>query len=231
MNSGQLQTAAGVPACQGPLKTAGAPCLCRCRSAAPPAPNSAKDIGVCRCLPRLCLLQELWKRKQSDVLRFLLRVRCWEFRQLPGIVRMTRPSRPDKARRMGFKAKQGYVVYRVRVRRGGRKKPVSKVGGASGGKAAAAAVAAPAAATAATSSGAQVLLGRFMQWSRDMEWSREKAACSNERAFGEQPDGANQWAQGRLWLRVRLRCSMGGAATWHQKPSAGICRAANWADS
>ncbi len=61
------------------------------------------------------------------MLRFLLRVRCWEFRQLPGIVRLTRPSRPDKARRMGFKAKQGYVVYRVRVRRGGRKRPVSKV--------------------------------------------------------------------------------------------------------
>ncbi|BDA44805.1 60S ribosomal protein L15 [Coccomyxa sp. Obi] len=71
-------------------------------------------------------LEELWKRKQSDVLRFLLRVRCWEFRQLPGIVRLTGPSRPDKARRLGYKAKQGYVVYRVRVRRGGRKKPVHK---------------------------------------------------------------------------------------------------------
>lgn len=27
---------------------------------------------------------------------------------------------------MGYKAKQGYVVYRVRVRRGGRKRPVPK---------------------------------------------------------------------------------------------------------
>ncbi|GBF88453.1 hypothetical protein Rsub_01166 [Raphidocelis subcapitata] len=71
-------------------------------------------------------VEELWRRKQSDVLRFLLRVRCWEYRQLPGIVRLNRPSRPDKARRMGFRAKQGYVVYRVRVRRGGRKRPVSK---------------------------------------------------------------------------------------------------------
>ncbi|CAL5229591.1 g12949 [Coccomyxa viridis] len=71
-------------------------------------------------------MEELWKRKQSDVLRFLLRVRCWEFRQLPGIVRLTGPSRPDKARRLGYKAKQGYVIYRVRVRRGGRKKPVHK---------------------------------------------------------------------------------------------------------
>ncbi|KAM7253441.1 hypothetical protein ACFE04_021595 [Oxalis oulophora] len=54
------------------------------------------------------------------------RVRCWEYRQLPSIVRVTRPSRPDKARRLGFKAKQGYVVYRVRVRHGGRKRPVPK---------------------------------------------------------------------------------------------------------
>ena len=60
------------------------------------------------------------------MLRFLLRVRCWEYRQLPGLVRLTGPSRPDKARRLGYKAKQGYVVYRIRVRRGGRKKPVSK---------------------------------------------------------------------------------------------------------
>ncbi len=51
-------------------------------------------------------VEELWRKKQSDVLRFLLRVRCWEFRQLPGIVRVTRPSRPDKARRLGYKAKQ-----------------------------------------------------------------------------------------------------------------------------
>eukprot|EP00877_Chromochloris_zofingiensis_P002324 jgi/Chrzof1/12092/Cz06g21030.t1 len=71
-------------------------------------------------------VEELWKKKQSDVLRFLLRVRCWEFRQLPGIVRLNKPSRPDKARRLGYKAKQGFVVYRVRVRRGGRKRPVHK---------------------------------------------------------------------------------------------------------
>jgi len=71
-------------------------------------------------------LEELWKKKQSDVLRFLLRVRCWEYRQLPSIHRVPRPSRPDKARRLGYKAKQGYVVYRCRVRRGGRKKPNPK---------------------------------------------------------------------------------------------------------
>ncbi|GER46537.1 60S ribosomal protein L15 [Striga asiatica] len=71
-------------------------------------------------------VSELWKKKQSDVMRFLQRVRCWEYRQLPAVVRVTRPTRPDKARRLGYKAKQGYVVYRVRVRRGGRKRPVPK---------------------------------------------------------------------------------------------------------
>ncbi|KAG6851044.1 hypothetical protein H0H93_002936 [Arthromyces matolae] len=75
---------------------------------------------------------ELYKKKQSDVLRFLLRVRCWEYRQLNVIHRASRPSRPDKARRLGYKAKQGYVIYRVRVRRGNRKKPAPK--GATYGK-------------------------------------------------------------------------------------------------
>eukprot|EP00923_Selenidium_pygospionis_P036234 GHVN01063559.1.p1 GENE.GHVN01063559.1~~GHVN01063559.1.p1 ORF type:complete len:206 (+),score=5.64 GHVN01063559.1:71-688(+) len=71
-------------------------------------------------------LEELWKKKQSDVLQFLMRIRTWEYRHLPAVHRCTRPSRPDKARRLGYKAKQGYVIYRVRVRRGDRKKKVAK---------------------------------------------------------------------------------------------------------
>jgi len=71
-------------------------------------------------------LEELWRRKQSDVMRFLLRVRAWEYRHLPAVHRATRPTRPDKARRLGYKAKQGFVIYRVRVRRGDRKKNVRK---------------------------------------------------------------------------------------------------------
>ena len=75
-------------------------------------------------------VEELWKKKQSDVLRFLQRVRVWEYRQLPSVCRVTRPTRPDKARRLGYKAKQGFCIYRARVRRGGRKRPVNKVSAA-----------------------------------------------------------------------------------------------------
>ena len=71
-------------------------------------------------------LEELWKKKQTDLMRFILRMRTWEYRQLPALNRCTRPSRPDKARKLGFKKKQGYIIYRVRVRRGGRKRPVRK---------------------------------------------------------------------------------------------------------
>lgn len=71
-------------------------------------------------------MNELWQKKQTDVMRFLLRVRAWEYRQLPIIWRVPKPTRPDKARSLGYKAKQGYVVYRVAVRRGGRKRPNGK---------------------------------------------------------------------------------------------------------
>lgn len=77
-------------------------------------------------------VEAIHTKKQSDLMRFLLRVRCWEFRQLAVMHRISRPSRPDKARRLGYKAKQGFVIYRIRVRRGNRKKPVSK--GATFGK-------------------------------------------------------------------------------------------------
>ena len=71
-------------------------------------------------------LQEIGRKKQSDVTRFLARIRTWEYRQLPAIHRASRPSRPDKARKVGYKAKQGYCVFRVRVKRGDRKKRVAK---------------------------------------------------------------------------------------------------------
>jgi large subunit ribosomal protein L15e len=99
-------------------------------------------------------VQELYRKKQSDVLRYLLRIRVWQYRQLTRLHRAPRPSRPDKARRLGYRAKQGtstcleiahlwtlssltlallgYVIFRIRVRRGGRKRPVPK--GATYGK-------------------------------------------------------------------------------------------------
>lgn len=60
-------------------------------------------------------MQELYRKKQSDVMRYLLRIRCWQYRQLNKIVRCPRPSRPDKARRLGFRAKQGILTKKLNL--------------------------------------------------------------------------------------------------------------------
>mmetsp|Transcript_8094 Transcript_8094/g.16141 ORF Transcript_8094/g.16141 Transcript_8094/m.16141 type:complete len:205 (+) Transcript_8094:3338-3952(+) len=71
-------------------------------------------------------INEIWRKKQSDIMSFLLQIRAWEYRHSPAINRINRPSRPEKARRLGYKSKQGYVIYRARVRRGSKKKQVPK---------------------------------------------------------------------------------------------------------
>ncbi|XP_066901102.1 large ribosomal subunit protein eL15 [Halyomorpha halys] len=77
-------------------------------------------------------IQELYRKKQSDAMRYLLRIRVWQYRQMTKMHRVVKPSRPDKARRLGFKNKQGFCIFRIRIKRGGRKRPVPK--GATYGK-------------------------------------------------------------------------------------------------
>jgi len=67
-------------------------------------------------------MNELWKKKSSDVMRFTQRIRAWEFRHQHTIVRLRRPTRPEKARALGYKTKPGFAIFRVRIRRGCRKK-------------------------------------------------------------------------------------------------------------
>lgn len=58
-------------------------------------------------------MQELYRKKQSDVMRFLLRMRCWQYRQLHRVHRAPHPTRPDKARRLGYRATQGILILNV----------------------------------------------------------------------------------------------------------------------
>ena len=51
-----------------------------------------------------------------------MRQRLIEWRRQSVISRIERPTRIDKARKLGYKAKQGFVVVRTRVRRGGMRK-------------------------------------------------------------------------------------------------------------
>ena len=51
-------------------------------------------------------IQELWKRPK-DNLGELWRERLIQWRREPSIVRLERPTRIDRARALGYKAKQG----------------------------------------------------------------------------------------------------------------------------
>lgn len=56
-----------------------------------------------------------------------IRSRAIQWRRGHTLVRLERPSRLDRARSLGYKAKQGYVVVRIKISRGGmrQKRPTS----------------------------------------------------------------------------------------------------------
>ncbi|PIN89191.1 50S ribosomal protein L15e [Candidatus Pacearchaeota archaeon CG10_big_fil_rev_8_21_14_0_10_32_14] len=64
-------------------------------------------------------IREAWKSPDLDVLR----KRMTDWRKTDSIVTVDKPLRLDRARALGYKAKKGFVVARVRIRRGGHKKP------------------------------------------------------------------------------------------------------------
>ncbi|MFH1589598.1 MAG: 50S ribosomal protein L15e [archaeon] len=72
-------------------------------------------------------IREAWKRPK-DSLKELSRERLIAWRQEPVTVRIERPTRLDKARSLGYKAKQGIIVVRQRVNRGGRQREQFKSG-------------------------------------------------------------------------------------------------------
>lgn len=44
------------------------------------------------------------------------------------IKRLDRPTKPSRARSLGYKAKQGFVMARVRIKKGGRRRPSPRKG-------------------------------------------------------------------------------------------------------
>lgn len=62
-------------------------------------------------------LRQFWQSEQADE---ELRTRMIQWRKEPATLRVEKPMRLDRARSVGYKAKQGFVVVRQRVLRGGR---------------------------------------------------------------------------------------------------------------
>jgi len=73
-------------------------------------------------------LADAWKIPDQSYIEEIMRQRVIEWRKQPTVVRIDKPTRLDRARKLGYKAKQGFVVVRVRVRRGGLRKPRPRSG-------------------------------------------------------------------------------------------------------
>jgi len=69
-------------------------------------------------------IREAWKAPTRE----MLTSRLIEWRAGEAAVKVEKPLRLDKARALGYKAKKGFVVIRIRVNRGGRQRPRHKHG-------------------------------------------------------------------------------------------------------
>ncbi len=73
-------------------------------------------------------LAEAWKKPEASFVKEIMKQRAIQWRRQPTVIRVERPTRLDRARKLGYKAKQGFVIVRVRVRRGWLKRPRPRAG-------------------------------------------------------------------------------------------------------
>ncbi len=72
-------------------------------------------------------IREVWKNPKANMPE-LWRQRLIAWRKEPSTVRLEHPTRIDRARSLGYKAKQGFLIVRQRVVKGGHKRPGGKAG-------------------------------------------------------------------------------------------------------
>ena len=67
-------------------------------------------------------IRDIWKNPKEN-LGSLWQQRLVQWRREETTVRIERPTRLDRARSLGYKAKPGFIIVRQRVNRGGRQNP------------------------------------------------------------------------------------------------------------
>jgi large subunit ribosomal protein L15e len=72
-------------------------------------------------------LAKLWKKPKENLGENYSK-RLAEWREESTVTRVDKPTRLNRARTLGYKAKQGFIVARVRVVKGRRKRPAFKAG-------------------------------------------------------------------------------------------------------
>lgn len=66
-------------------------------------------------------MNEGWKNPKEE-LEKIIKKRLMEWRTQHTVEKIEKPTRLDRARALGYKAKQGYALARVKIRKGGRRR-------------------------------------------------------------------------------------------------------------
>ena len=64
-------------------------------------------------------IKQAWKKPDSETLMN----RMIQWRKEPAQLKVDKPLRLDRARALGYKDKKGFVIIRIRIKRGGHKRP------------------------------------------------------------------------------------------------------------
>ena len=116
-------------------------------------------------------IRNLWKKPSSE----LLRSRLIAWRRDPSIVRVEKPTRLDRARTLGYKAKQGYVIARVKISRGKRQRELIKKGRRSKHRR------------------RKKIVGKSYQWIAEERVSRKYKNMEPLNSYEVAKDGKNKW--------------------------------------
>jgi len=81
------------------------------------------SIKMAETLSTYSLVRKAWKGLKHSDIYDLQKERMVAWRNGPSVERLEYPTRLDRARELGYRRKNGVVVVRSRVRRGGRNRP------------------------------------------------------------------------------------------------------------
>jgi len=119
-------------------------------------------------------IRETWKQPKQN-LGSLWKERLIQWRREPVTIRIERPTRLDRARSLGYKAKQGFVIVRQRVSRGGRQRPKIRKGRRS------------------KHSRRRKIVGKSYQWIAEERSSKKYVNCEVLNSYYVAEDGKFYW--------------------------------------
>lgn len=130
-------------------------------------------------------LSQIYKKPKEN-LGEIWKQRLIALRQEPAIVRLDRPTRLDKAHSLGYKAKEGYIVVRVKLFKGRRIRPRFK-----GGR-------------RPKHMRRKKIVGKNYQWIAEERAARKYRNCEVLNSYWLTEDGKHYWFEVILVDRVQV---------------------------